>query len=184
MGQISGRNRGWEFIWTRRRVWPLATGLGRSAQGFSLTEVLASVVIISIFAMMTMDILVIAAIFSARAEQYDKAFTWIQEDLELVRFKASEYEKNAFPSSLCNATLPANGLAAGLLNVLGGSPLVLGPRIMGGKPVILTRKADYVTAADPFKLLKIDYVVTPQAGGTQIASLSTEVLPNAALKCP
>ncbi|MBW4552891.1 MAG: prepilin-type cleavage/methylation domain-containing protein [Aphanocapsa sp. GSE-SYN-MK-11-07L] len=156
----------------------------RPEQGFTLTEVIVSLVMVVGFVGATMQTLMLAAIFSSRAEQYDRAFTWIQEDLELVRFRASEYEKNAFPSPKCSATSPAHGLAAGLLADLGGSPKVFGPRFIGGKDLILTRTAVYATAADPFNLLKIDYVVTPQTGGSAIATLSTEVLPNAALKCP
>jgi type II secretory pathway pseudopilin PulG len=156
----------------------------RSAQGFTLTEVIVSLVMVVSFVVATMQAMMLAAIFSSRAEQYDRSFTWIQEDLELVRFKASEYEKNAFPSTRCSVTTSANGLAAGLLADLGGSPKVFGPRFIGGKDLILTRTAVYATTADPFNLLKIDYVVTPEAGGAAIATLSTEVLPNAALKCP
>jgi prepilin-type N-terminal cleavage/methylation domain-containing protein len=170
------------LFWVRQRVY-LPTKR-KQQSGFTLIEVLVSLLIVSSFVIVTMEALLIAAIFSSRAEQYDRSFTWIQEDLEFVRFRASEYEKNAFPSSRCSATDPANGLAAGLLSDIGGSPKVIGPRFIGGKDLILTRTAVYATAVNPYKLLKIDYVVTPQAGGSAIATLSTEVLPNAALNCP
>jgi prepilin-type N-terminal cleavage/methylation domain-containing protein len=170
------------LLWDRHRAYLLTKGKQQS--GFTLIEVLVSLLIVSSFVIVTMEALLLAAIFSSRAEQYDRSFIWIQEDLELVRFKASEYEKNAFPSTKCSATDPANGLAAGLLSDIGGSPKVMGPRFIGGKELILTRTAVYATAVNPYKLLKIDYVVTPQAGGSAIATLSTEVLPNAALKCP
>ncbi len=171
------------FVWQQYRAVDLAHCIRPAERGFTLTEVLVSLLIVSSYVVVTMQALVIAAIFSSKAEQYDRGFTWIQEDLELVRFRASQYEKDATPSSKCSATTPAGGLAAGLLADIGGSPKVIGPRFIGGKELILTRTAVYATAADPNKLLKIDYAVTPKAGGTAIATLSTEVLPNAALKC-
>jgi prepilin-type N-terminal cleavage/methylation domain-containing protein len=157
--------------------------------GFSLIEVLVSLLIISLFIALSMQAFLIAIILKARAEQQDEAANWIQEDLEFVKHQAREYEKNAVPySSRCEATNTANGVAAGLLNDsvggIGGTPKTDGPRILGGIPFVLTRNTDYVNTADPFKLLKITYQVTPQGGGKTIATLSTEIVPDAALKCP
>jgi prepilin-type N-terminal cleavage/methylation domain-containing protein len=172
------------LLWYRYLVYSPAKWIRQSETGFTLAEVLISLLIVSIFVMVTLEALMLAAIFKTRAEQYDQAYTWIQEDLELVKFKASEYEKDAFPPARCSATDPSNGLAAGFLSDIGGSPQVMGPRLLGGKNLILTRTAVYATSADPFKLLQINYAVTPQDGGTAIATLYTEVLPHAALKCP
>lgn len=131
-----------------------------------------------------MQAVLIATIFKARADQYDRAVTWIQEDLELVIHQAGEYEKYPSPyySSRCNVANAADGLAAGLLGYIGATPFP--PRTLGGSPFVLTRTADYATSADPFKLLKLSYRVAPESGGSAIATVSTEVIPAAALKCP
>lgn len=155
--------------------------LPQQEQGFTLAEVLVSILITSIFFAVAMQAVVIAAIFKARAEQYDEAVTWIQEDSELVIHQASEYDP--YPSK-CSAATSANGLAAGLLDYIGGTPKTEGLRILGGTAFILTRTADYATSFDPFKLLKLTYTVTPQSGGSAIATVSTEVVPDAVFKCP
>ncbi|PSB02945.1 prepilin-type cleavage/methylation domain-containing protein [Merismopedia glauca CCAP 1448/3] len=163
--------------------------LQTSEVGFSLVEVLVSLMIISLFIGLSMQAFLIAVILKARAEQQDEAANWIQEDLEFIKHQAREYEKNAYPySAKCSATDVANGVAASLLNDsvggIGGNPKTDGPRILGGVPFVLTRNADYANSFDPFNLLKITYQVTAQTGGKTIATLSTEIVPDAALKCP
>jgi Tfp pilus assembly protein PilX len=159
--------------------------LPRQDQGFALFEVLASVLIATIFIAVAMQALLLAALFKSRAEQRNEAVTWIQKDLENVKNQAKEYEKNTFPYSVkCSAATPADGFAAGFLNSIGGTPVTDGPRTLGGRNFVLNRTADYATSSDPFKLLKLEYSVSPQDGGSAIATLSTEVIPDASFKCP
>ena len=61
-------------------------------QGFTLIEVLVSMLIIVMFIAIALNLIVIAAIFKARAEQYDRAVVWIQEDLKQAIFIAQGYE--------------------------------------------------------------------------------------------
>ena len=157
-------------------------------RGFTLLEVLVSMLIIVIFIGITMHLMVVASIFKARAEQYDRAVVWIQEDLEQAIAIAQQYEQNATPYSLrCNATIASSGLAAGLLNDptgIGGTPKNFGTRVFGGTTFTMTRTADYANSFDPFKLLKLNYTVVPANGGMAIATISTEVIANAGFKCP
>jgi hypothetical protein len=150
---------------------------------------MVSLLIVSLFVGVTMQAIMIAILLKARAEQYDAATTWIQEDLELVKGRASNYERSAYPySSKCNATSAADGLAAGLLTDIGGTPKTDAPRLLGGTYFILNRTANYTNSSDPFKLLKLDYTVTAQLGSgvnpPPIVTLSTEVIADAAIKCP
>ncbi|OWY67548.1 prepilin-type cleavage/methylation domain-containing protein [cyanobacterium TDX16] len=154
-------------------------------KGFTLFEVLISILIVSVFLTVAMQALLFAIIFKVRAEQRNEAATWIQKDLEFVKNQAKEYEKNTFPYSIkCIATTSNDGFAASFLNSIGGTPTTDGPRVLGGKNFVLNRTADYATSSDPFKLLKLEYSVSPQDGGSAIATLSTEVIPDASLKCP
>ena len=157
-------------------------------QGFTIIEVLVSMLIIVMFIAIAMQLIVIASIFKARAEQYDRAVVWIQEDLESAIATAQVYEQSATPySTKCNATVASEGLAAGLLNDptgIGGTPKKFGTRIFGGKSFTMTRTADYVSSFDPFRLLKLNYTVAPSKGGAAIATISTEVIANATFKCP
>lgn len=59
-------------------------------QGFTLVEVLVSIIIVTIFVAVSMQAMVIAAVFKVRAKQYSEATTWIQEDMENVKYRAAQ----------------------------------------------------------------------------------------------
>lgn len=157
-------------------------------QGFTIIEVLVSMLIIVMFIGIALHLMIVASVFKARAEQYDRAVVWIQEDLEQAIAIAQEYEQNIYPySPKCNATVASAGLAAGLLNDptgIGGTPKNFGTRTFAGNSFTMTRTADYANSFDPFKILKLNYTVTPVKGGAAIATISTEVIANATFKCP
>jgi prepilin-type N-terminal cleavage/methylation domain-containing protein len=164
--------------------------LSQSTQnGFSLIEVLVALMVTMIFIAITMQMFVSAAYFRSKGDQYNQAFNWIQEDYEGVFNKASQYENDVQPASaLCSATTPANGLAASFLADttlgLGGTSTTLGPKTFGGKSFMLTRSGDYATSDNPYKLLRLNYAVTPSTGGAAIANINTEVVIYAGFKCP
>lgn len=54
----------------------------RVDQGFTLTEVLVSILITTLFVATAMQAVVFAAIMKVKAKQYAEATTWIQQDLE------------------------------------------------------------------------------------------------------
>jgi prepilin-type N-terminal cleavage/methylation domain-containing protein len=64
--------------------------LPQQEQGFTLVEVLIAILITTIFISIAMQAMVIAAVFKVRARQVAEATTWIQEDLENVRFQAGK----------------------------------------------------------------------------------------------
>ncbi|HCF30012.1 MAG TPA: hypothetical protein DEV81_23060 [Cyanobacteria bacterium UBA11049] len=64
--------------------------LPQHEQGFTLVEVLIAILITTIFISIAMQAMVIAAVFKVRARQVAEATTWIQEDLENVRFQAGK----------------------------------------------------------------------------------------------
>lgn len=162
----------------------------KQTQGLALIEVLVAMLVASIFVAVTMQTIVAAAFFRSRAEQFDEASNWIQDDLETVIKRAGQYETDIFPraySSRCNAPNSANGLPAGFINDpvgLNGAIVTVGTKSFGGQSFILKRTADYATSSDPNLLLKLTYEVIPAGGGTAVASTTTEVLPNAVLRCP
>jgi type II secretory pathway pseudopilin PulG len=157
--------------------------------GFSLVEVLVALMLTMIFISITMQMFVSAAFLRAKADHYNQALNWIQEDYEKVFRQASQYETEVLPAStLCTAATPANGLAANFLSDtargLGGATVSIGPRTLGGKSFLLTRTGDYASANDPYKSLKLTYTVTPSDGGAAVASVNTEVAIYAGFKCP
>ena len=160
----------------------------RPNDGFALVEVLVALLVAAIFIAVTMQTILAAAFFRARAEQFDEGVNWIQDDLETVIKRAGQYETDIFPraySSRCNAPNSANGLPAGFIQSgLGGAVVTVGTKSFGGQTFVLKRTADYATSSDPNLLLKVTYEVLPQNGGEAIASTTTEVLPYAGLRCP
>jgi type II secretory pathway pseudopilin PulG len=157
--------------------------------GFALIEVLVALMVTMIFVSVTMQMFVSAAFFRARADQYNQAMNWIQEDFETAFSKAGQYEADATPySSKCAAQTPADGFAAGFLadvaNGLGGTTVTLGPRSFGGKSFVLRRTGNYANTVDPYKLLSLDYRVTVEGGTEDVAQVKTEIALYAAFKCP
>ncbi len=165
-------------------------GARNQTTGFALIEVLVAIMVSSIFVAITMQAIVAAAFFRARAEQFDEGVNWIQEDLESVIKRAGQYEIDIFPraySSKCDAVDNVNGLPAGFINDaagLGGAEVTVGTKSFGGKSFVLKRSANYEGSSDPKLLLKIAYEVVPEEGGRAIATTTTEVMPYAVLKCP
>lgn len=162
----------------------------QKAAGFTLIEVLVAIIVSSIFVAITMQSIVAAAFFRARAEQFDEGVNWIQEDLELVIKRAGQYETDVFPraySAKCGAANSADALPAGFMNDkagLGGAQVTVGTRVFGGETFELRRTASYTDSSDPKLLLRVSYAVVPKGGGKAIASTTTEVLPYAILRCP
>ena len=64
--------------------------LPQQEQGFTLVEVLIAILITTIFVTIAMQAMVIAAVFKARAKQFSEATTWIQQDIENVKFQAGQ----------------------------------------------------------------------------------------------
>jgi hypothetical protein len=156
--------------------------------GFSLVEVLVAMMVTMIFVAIMLQMFVAAAFFRSKGVQHNQAFNWIQEDYELVFKRASEYEAEVEPAStFCAATTPANGLAANFVNDLtlglGGTTVNLGPKTFGGQSFQLIRTGDYANSANPYKLLKLTYTVTPTSGGEAIANINSEVVIYAGFKC-
>jgi type II secretory pathway component PulJ len=105
-----------------------------SEQGLTLVEVLLAVVISTIFITVAMQMMAVAAIFKARAQQNAEATTWIQEDLETVRFEASQIGLKNVESmkSSADATNPSqilissHGLSDGDTVMFTGSGTIAG----------------------------------------------------------
>lgn len=64
--------------------------LRQQDQGFTLVEVLAAIVIVTVFVATALQAMVVASLFKARARQYAEATTWIQEELETVKQRAAQ----------------------------------------------------------------------------------------------
>lgn len=57
-------------------------------QGFSLLEVLVTILVITGFFLASLQGIVIATVFRLQAQDKQNAINWIQEDIELIRYRA------------------------------------------------------------------------------------------------
>jgi Tfp pilus assembly protein PilV len=242
--------------------------LAKPEQGFTIIEVLTAILIAIVFVTVAMQMTVIATMFRVRAQESAEATTWIQEDLEDVKFLASQLEiKNVANMTATDdlITINSHGLANGDIVVFDGDGTMAGglsksttyyvvnsstntfkvASTSGGAAIdltsdstgtlnlsstsistcngssatdgyadslrdsindptnssqnrtsvditetsSLTRKEFILTRninpdSSNYKVLQLNYTVTPSSSGSTIASFYTEVLPNAALYCP
>lgn len=61
-------------------------------QGFTLFEVLIAILVTTLFISVAMQAMVFAAVFKVKAQEYAEATTWIQEDLENVKYQAENLQ--------------------------------------------------------------------------------------------
>jgi prepilin-type N-terminal cleavage/methylation domain-containing protein len=71
----------------------------KQEQGFTLIEVLVAILIATIFVTVSMQMMVIAAMFKARAQENAEATNWIQEDLENLRYQAANYKSTSLTAN-------------------------------------------------------------------------------------
>ena len=62
----------------------------KQEQGFTIAEVLVSILIITLFIAIAMQMMVVAAVFKAHAKQSSEAINWIQQDMENVKYQAAK----------------------------------------------------------------------------------------------
>lgn len=158
-------------------------------QGFTLVEVLIAILITTLFVAVSMQAMVFAAVFKARAQQTAEATTWIQEDLEKVRFEASQYKD----TTECAATSADNGYADGLRDNVTGSDqsgtntFTFPNKTFRTSKLFRMRRITTPLNTSPYNLLQINYEVSPIISsttvGSPIAKFYTEVIPDAALQC-
>lgn len=85
----------------------------KKEQGFTLIEVLVAILIATIFVTVTMQMMVIATVFKAKAQENAEATNWIQADLENVRYQAGNLQFPSRSSLAANATAGANSISIG-----------------------------------------------------------------------
>ncbi|MGB2924562.1 MAG: type II secretion system protein [Limnothrix sp.] len=161
--------------------------------GFTLIEVLAGMVMATVFVLITTQAIALSALFRVRAQRESEAVNWIQEDLENIKFAAlfAPADENA-----CDATTQATGYGQSLKAYVESANFIdeFSPdpdddgdgdpttREMLNKPYEMERALDVYNFA-PYSLLTASYSVVDPDSGLVIADLYTEVIPDAAFDC-
>jgi len=66
------------------------------SKGFTLAEVLASILVISLFTVAAMQAVVVAALFQSNARRFAEVSNWIQDDLENIKIVAYDLCQTRF----------------------------------------------------------------------------------------
>ncbi len=95
---------------------------------------------------------------------------------------------NVSAINMCNATSSASGFGFALRTNL--PAVATSTKTIGGKSYTLVRGGPggsltpTISSSSPYHILQISYKILPQGETTPIAELETEVIPDAAIKCP
>ncbi|PSB04041.1 type IV pilus modification PilV family protein [Merismopedia glauca] len=137
-------------------------------RGFSMVEVLVSILVTTLFVTMTMQAVVIATLFRVKSQESAEATNWIEEDLEQLKYQANSLE---FPKT----TLAANA-DAGATSVSISTPSNTANFSTNDKVKIGTDTTAYkitnVTGSGTSRTLTITpALTTTQTSSTTVSSL-------------
>ena len=166
--------------------------------GFTLSEVIVAILLVTTFVAVAMQGLVVAMLLKSKAVQIAEANRWVQADLEQIRRQTAlsqlplnPHQSRCHPASIDAgfADLVRDNLAGG--NVTGAADYLLNPLVETspmGKTFQIARTVSIPATPEnaAAKILGIQYTVTPSNGSTlqqPILHFYTEVMPDAALYC-
>ncbi len=162
----------------------------RSIEGFTLIEVLVSILVATAFVGLSLQGVLTATLLQAKALRQTEALSWIQSDLAELRWQAN-ISRLAFDRTRCQAPTADRGFADALrdriaqINVTGTDPYNLPVQIKrnaSGQEFELLRTLSI--ANSPHHILGIQYQVRPRASGAiPVASFYSEVIADAVFQC-
>lgn len=157
----------------------LITPLPNTEKGFTIIDVIVGMLIASVFLVVSMQAMVFATYSRVKAQQSSEGLLLIQQDLEEVKFKAATLPANP---AKCNPSDADNGYAKYLQDNL---TAITNPKSVKVFQYNLTRIPSFESAfsATPYNVLKLNYTVTPVGASSSVATLYTEVIPDAAFQC-
>lgn len=154
--------------------------------GFTLIEVLAGMLMATIFVLITTQAIAISALYRVRAQRETEAWNWIQEDFEDIKFASLQDIANAD----CSATVNTNGYAQSLITKVDAtttSPSIktqadLNIPNLVNKEYNAVRTLDVYNSA-PFNVMTVSYSVIEPTSSQEIANFYTEIIPDEAFQC-
>jgi prepilin-type N-terminal cleavage/methylation domain-containing protein len=167
----------------------------KNNQGFTLLEVLVSILITTSFVLVAMQAMALAAYVRILAKEQSDATLLIQEDLENIRNLAKSLPGS---ESLCTASTQTTGLADSLRDTIlssegdttssttSTSTTTSNTKILSAtnKQYKLQRSITFTNEA-PFNILQLNYQVIDEEPNPDrtVTEIYTEVIPDAALQC-
>lgn len=173
-------------------MFPVPTKVTKNQKGFTIIEVLAGIIMATVFVLITSQAIAISALYRVRAQRESEAVNLIQQNLEDIKFRALLN----ISAGQCDATNPANGYGQALINDINTNPDAALPDNNNdgdGNPntanIPLLNKSYSLTRTlgvydfEPYNLMTVSYSVSDLETGNVIADLNTEVIPDAAFEC-
>jgi prepilin-type N-terminal cleavage/methylation domain-containing protein len=164
-----------------------------SMQGFTLVEVLVSILITTVFVAVAFQGIMAATLLNAKALQQTEAANWILSDLETLRWQTTDPHL-PFQPNRCQTSLADQSFADALrdriaqTDVVGMAPYQVPAQIkqsVTGQKFDLARTLYLMGSGGAHQILGIQYQVQPHDSPSQpILSFYAEVLPDAAFQCP
>jgi type II secretory pathway pseudopilin PulG len=178
------------------RIFPSAKTSINSQEGFTFMEVLVAMLVALAFTLIAVQTIAISTVFKVNARRLSEATNWIREDLEQVRYQASNYYATNFTLTCTNSlTSEVTGYAGVFQANLGAQTIT--SRKLFNKPYVLTRSAQVYGVSfgslAPYNTVKISYQIQPAdptnpaiaaPNSTVLSYLQSEVTPDESYFCP
>jgi prepilin-type N-terminal cleavage/methylation domain-containing protein len=162
-----------------------------SDSGFSILEVLVAILVISGFLLGSLQATVLATFFRVQAQDKQEAANWVQQDLELIRYRAFMLDKNSDGTYNATGTGKCGTYGTRLQTTITTAGYTATQSITINTRNYSVTRAYVAPTASP-NILQISYTVAYASSHARykgsgadntITTLSTEVRPNAALSC-
>lgn len=151
-------------------------------RGFTLLEVLVSILVGAIFVAASLQLIVFSAVFRVKAQEYSEANSLISRNLETIRnIAANDIDKS---DGDCNPSSESDGYAGALQDEINNQDLAQEFSVEGsesGKDYSIERE-QFILNRQPYDVLQLSYTATED--GEEVATLYTEVIPDATFECP
>jgi prepilin-type N-terminal cleavage/methylation domain-containing protein len=161
-------------------------GKTEANKGFSLVEVMVGILILLGFVGAAMQTLVASAAIKVKAQERSEATVWIQQDIELIRYQASQLAANP---ALCSATR-TTGYADALRDTIVGASTATSTTTAISKTSSLGARSYTVNRtitlkdASPYVVMTVSYnVPSPTNAAQSLSQMYTEVIPDKAFQC-
>ncbi len=165
-------------------------------RGYSLTEVLVGMLILFSTATSALQAMVTTIALKVKAQETTEAINWVQEDLENIRYLASQLDFDGSTytanSNRCSATDEGSGYADLLRDDIQGlevsnnsdpnnAEVINKNSRLENRSYRLTRTTS-VADTSPYNILQLSYTVA-SSDGSPVLSQYVEVIPDVTFAC-
>ncbi|ANV84375.1 hypothetical protein AWQ21_08260 [Picosynechococcus sp. PCC 7003] len=145
-------------------------------QGFTFIEVLAGIIVSTIFVLVTAEATFVSVVLRVQAQRASEAMNAIQSDFDEIKYEAALSFSNASPD--CDATTPEKGYAQALINQIKAPD----PPTLVNKEYNMNRNLS-IPDQPPYNIVEVSYRVEDPDSGRIVAEYYSEIIPDAFFAC-